>query len=78
MYLHMRNKTYLDWAIEQMICWDRVEASPNVIHIHGDADTVFPVKNITNFICVKGGSRAMILTKHNWLNTNLPKIILDK
>lgn len=76
-FLHMRNKQYLDWAIEQMICWERKKIDPNVIHIHGDADEVFPVKNIKKYINVKGGTHAMILTKYKWLNSNLPNIILE-
>lgn len=76
-YLHMRNKEYLDWAIEQVICWNRVEAAPNVIHIHGDADEVFPSKNIKNFVNVKGGTHLMILNRYKWFNQNLPKLILD-
>lgn len=77
-YLHMRNKIYLDWAIEQMICWERIKIDPNVIHIHGDADDVFPSKNITNFINVKGGTHMMVLNRYRWFNSNLPKIILGK
>ncbi len=77
-YLHMRNKSYLDWAIEQMICWKRIKIDTEVIHIHGDADEVFPAKNITQFINVRGGTHAMILSKYKWFNTNLPKIILEK
>jgi pimeloyl-ACP methyl ester carboxylesterase len=77
-YLHMRNKEYLDWAIEQMICWKRIKIDPKVIHIHGDADDVFPSKNITNFINVKGGTHMMVLNRYRWFNTNLPKIILDQ
>ena len=76
-YLHMRNKEYLDWAIEQMICWNRAKIDADVIHIHGDADEVFPSKNIKEFINVKGGTHAMILSKYRWFNTNLPKIILE-
>lgn len=76
-YLHMRNKDYLDWAIEQVICWERVEIDPNVIHIHGDEDEVFPSKNIKNFIKVKGGTHLMILNRYKWFNQNLPKLILD-
>jgi len=76
-YLHMRNKEYLDWAIEQMICWSRAKIDTDVIHIHGDADEVFPSKNIKEFINVKGGTHAMILSKYRWFNTNLPKIILE-
>ena len=76
-YLHMRNKEYLDWAIEQVICWNRLEVDPNVIHIHGDADEVFPSKNIKNFVNVKRGTHLMILNRYKWFNQNLPKIILD-
>jgi esterase/lipase len=77
-YLHRREKDYLDWAIEQMVCWERVEVDTTVIHIQGDADEVFPVKNIKKFINVKGGTHLMILNRYKWFNQNLPKIILDQ
>jgi pimeloyl-ACP methyl ester carboxylesterase len=75
-FLAVRDKKYLDWAIEKIILWDRLEIDPNVIHIHGDEDEVFPIKNISNCILVKGGTHIMILTKYKWMNINLPKIIL--
>ncbi len=75
-FLAVRDKKYLDWAIEKIILWDRLEIDPNVIHIHGDADEVFPIKNISKCIVVKGGTHIMILTKYKWMNVNLPKIIL--
>jgi pimeloyl-ACP methyl ester carboxylesterase len=77
-YLAMREKTYLDWAIEKMLTWDRKKVDPKVIHIHGDADEVFPIKNIKKFIVVKGGTHIMILSKYKWFNANLPKIILEE
>ncbi|HLF53486.1 alpha/beta hydrolase [Flavobacterium sp.] len=77
-YLSMREKAYLDWAIEQMILWNRTEADKKVIHIHGDADEIFPIKNIKNCIVVKGGTHIMILIKYKWFNENLPNIILGK
>lgn len=76
-FIHVRDKYYLDWAIEQVILWERTVVDKNVIHIHGDADDVFPIKNIQNCIVVKGGTHIMILTKYKWLNENLPKIILE-
>jgi hypothetical protein len=60
-----------------MICWDRTTIDSEVIHIHGDADEVFPAKNIKGFINVKGGTHAMILSKYRWFNTNLAKLILE-
>ena len=75
-YMTMRDKNYLDWAIEQVVCWDRIEMDENVIHIHGDADEVFPSKNIKEYINVKGGTHIMILNRFRWFNSNLPEIIL--
>lgn len=77
-YLFMRNKQYLDWAIEQVVCWERKEVDTNVVHIHGDIDEVFPTKYISNYIEVKGGTHAMIITKYKWFNEKLPSIILKK
>ena len=77
-YLHVRDKNYLDWALENMICWNRTKIDPKVIHIHGDADEVFPAKHIKEYINVKGGTHAMILSKYKWFNANLPKIIREE
>ena len=76
-FLSMRDKVYLDWAIEHIINWNRVTIDTSIIHIHGDADEVFPIKYIKNCIPVAGGTHIMIITKYFWLNVNLPKIILD-
>jgi pimeloyl-ACP methyl ester carboxylesterase len=76
-FLCVRDKYYLDWAVEQVILWERTVVDENVVHIHGDADTVFPIKNIRNSIVVRGGTHIMILTKYKWLNENLPQIILQ-
>ena len=76
-FLSVRDKRYLDWAIEQVIMWDRCEPDKNVIHIHGDNDDVFPIKYIHDAIVVKGGTHIMIINKFKWLNENLPKIILQ-
>jgi pimeloyl-ACP methyl ester carboxylesterase len=76
-FLHLRNKDYLDWAIEQVVCWDRTIPDPKVVHIHGDLDEVFPAKNINSFIPIKGGTHIMILSRFRWFNQYLPDIILE-
>lgn len=75
-FLSVRDIRYLEWAVEQVILWDRTVVDENVIHIHGDADDIFPMKYITNCIVVKGGTHIMILSKYKWLNENLPNIIV--
>ena len=75
-FLSVRDKHYLDWAMEQVIVWSRTVVDEKVIHIHGSKDDVFPIKNIQNCIVVKGGTHIMILNKYKWLNQHLPQIIL--
>lgn len=77
-FLSVRDKKYLEWAIEQVILWNCETANHKIIHIHGDNDDVFPIKYIQNCIVVNGGTHIMILNKYKWLNENLPKIILSK
>jgi pimeloyl-ACP methyl ester carboxylesterase len=76
-FISVRDKKYLSWAIEQVVLWDRTKADENVVHIHGDADEVFPVKNIKGYIPIHGGTHIMIINKFRWLNENLPRIILE-
>ena len=76
-YLSVNDKRYLDWAIEQMVCWKQDKSLPNIIHIHGEKDAVFPIQNIKDCITVKGGTHIMIITKFKWFNENLPKLILN-
>jgi pimeloyl-ACP methyl ester carboxylesterase len=74
-YLHVRDKQYLDWAIEQMITWRRKEAVPGVIHLHGESDLIFPIKNIENCISIKGGTHIMLLNKGKELTDKITELI---
>jgi pimeloyl-ACP methyl ester carboxylesterase len=76
-YLSVSDKRYLDWAIKNMVCWQQEAAIPNTIHIHGDRDPVFPIKNISDCITIKGGTHIMIINKYKWFNENLPQLILS-
>jgi hypothetical protein len=76
-YLSVSDKRYLDWAIKTVIFWDQEKALPNIIHIHGEKDAVFPIKNINGCIVVKGGTHIMIINKYKWFNEHLPQLILS-
>lgn len=62
-YLSVRDQTYLNWAIHNVLHWSRIKEDPEVIHIHGNKDHVFPSKNLKNFILVEEGTHAMVLMK---------------
>ena len=76
-YLSVNDSRYLSWVIKEMVCWNQENHQPDIIHIHGENDAVFPIKNITNCITIKGGTHIMIINKYKWFNENLPSIILE-
>ena len=74
-YISITDKQYLNWAIKNMVNWQCEKPDEKVIHIHGDKDEVFPIKNIRNAIVVKGGTHIMIINRFRWFNENLPELI---
>lgn len=76
-YLYMKQTKYLDWAIENVLLWQRSIPDEKVIHIHGDDDMVFPISIIKNCHVLHGGTHIMIVNRFKWFNENLPKLILE-
>jgi len=74
-YLSVNDKTYLDWSIKQVACWDQEVPNPDAIYINGDKDFVFPYSCVGSSIVIKGGTHIMIINKYKWFNENLPKLI---
>jgi pimeloyl-ACP methyl ester carboxylesterase len=73
-YLYVRDKNYLDWALEKMVTWGQMETMKDIVHIHGEKDMVFPVKYITNSIVIEGGTHIMILNKGREISQKLLEI----
>ena len=73
LYLSIRDKQYLQWAIYNVLHWQQKEPLPNVIHIHGNKDEVFPVKHIKKHIEVENGTHVMILNKAKTISKILEK-----
>ena len=76
-YLSIKDKYYIDWSIDQIVNWNQATCPPNVVHIHGEKDNVFPIHYIKDCITIKNGSHTMIIHRFKWFNEHLPKIILD-
>ena len=62
-FLSIKDREYLEWAIYNVLHWKQKNPIQNTLHIHGDADHVFPIKHIKESIVIPGGSHVMILTK---------------
>ena len=74
-YMRVRDRKYLIWAIENLLNWKETAVPENLIHIHGTADTVFPIKNIEHKIEIDGGNHAMILIKSRKISKLLNNLI---
>jgi esterase/lipase len=74
-YLSMRDENYLPWAIYNIINWEQEEPMPNIVHIHGNNDGIFPIKHIKNCIVIEGGTHVMILNKAKEISKLLLEVI---
>jgi pimeloyl-ACP methyl ester carboxylesterase len=66
---------FIKWALGAILHWDNQTIPPNVYHIIGDKDWVFPYQRIKNATIVKGGTHIMIYTKAKEINNWLKDII---
>lgn len=57
------NITYTNWAVNQAINWKNSWQHPATVHIHGDVDRMFPIKNIKPDFTIKNGGHFMIMNK---------------
>lgn len=70
-YLGVNDKEYLDWALKAIITWENHNTHPHLLHIHGDADPVFPIKYIDGAVIVPGGTHIMTVNRFRWFNDHL-------
>ncbi len=74
-YLSVRSKTYLNWAIFNVLKWEQNKPLDGIVHIHGTKDKVFPIKNINESIEIKGGTHIMILTKAKKISKIIDEVL---
>lgn len=72
-YLSVRDKKYLQWAIYNVLHWRQEESISGIIHIHGKKDEVFPIKYIKKAIEIENGTHVMILNKAKTISEILKK-----
>jgi len=63
LYRKKLDKSFQAWAINQILNWKNNWYPKETIHIHGENDKLFPVKNISSSIIIKEGTHIMILNK---------------
>jgi len=74
-YQNMLDPIYLDWAFKTLLHWQKNYITLKLYHIHGDADKIFPVKYINNYMPIKNATHIMILNKAKEISKILEEII---
>ena len=54
---------YTTWAVDQAINWKNDWQHPEIFHIHGDRDNLFPIKYVKPTYIIKNGGHFMIMNK---------------
>jgi len=55
--------TFLNWAMTRLLNWKHDKAIPDLIHIHGTSDHIFPVRYIKPDISIDTGGHFMVFNK---------------
>lgn len=76
-YRKMVSPVYLHWAINAILNWKNVWRPKSVYHLHGDADRIFPIKNVKPDYIVKGGTHFMVYTKAKEISEKLSLLLKD-
>jgi pimeloyl-ACP methyl ester carboxylesterase len=62
-YLRRTDEAFLHWAVEKILTWRSPSPPPDLVHIHGTSDRVFPASRIQDAVFVRGGSHLMLLSR---------------
>jgi pimeloyl-ACP methyl ester carboxylesterase len=69
---------YTNWAVNQAINWKNDWQHPNICHIHGDKDNMFPIKNLRANYIIKSGGHFMIMNRAAEVSDCINAALLDK
>jgi hypothetical protein len=58
-YRHNLNLQYSNWAMNEVVNWKNEWIPPNLIHIHGTNDHIFPIRYVKTDYVIKGGGHLL-------------------
>jgi len=74
-YRRSADSMYMNWAVNQVLNWKNGWHPGNIIHIHGDKDKIFPVKNLKADHVVKNGTHLMVYNRAKEISELLAELI---
>lgn len=74
-YLAHTNTDYIHWAVSKICTWEQSTRIPNLVHIQGSRDKIFPAKYVQADFVIEGGTHMMVYDKAGQVSTCLAKIL---
>jgi pimeloyl-ACP methyl ester carboxylesterase len=68
---------YTNWAVNQAINWKNEWQHPDICHIHGDNDHMFPIKNIKPTFTIKKAGHFMIMNRAAEVSDCINSVLQD-
>jgi pimeloyl-ACP methyl ester carboxylesterase len=69
------SQQYTNWATHRIINWRNEWIPPNLVHIHGGSDHIFPIKNSNPDYVIPGGGHFMIMNRAAEVNDIIKKVL---
>ena len=76
--LHDTDPVFLKWAIAKIATWQNMYIHKNLLHLHGTADRILPIKNVTANESITGGAHLMVVTNAEEVSAILVKLLNSK
>lgn len=73
--LRSADPVILKWSIDAVAHWNNKTIPSNLIHVHGNADRLLPIKHTTSDIVVEGGGHFMVYSKADEVSTILNNLL---
>ncbi len=74
-YMTVTDPLYMKWAVDIITRWVPENKCPNLCHIHGTDDQIFPYERLDDVYTVEGGDHLMVLKKADSVSAILKKIL---
>lgn len=69
------NLQYSNWALNEVVNWKNEWIPPNLVHIHGTKDHIFPINYVKADYVIKGGGHLLPMNNANEVTDILKKIL---
>ncbi len=75
-YISYTDPFYTKWSLYQILNWHSTFECPNLYHIHGTKDQMFPFKGVKNAYQIEGADHLLVMKKSNVVSRILEEILL--